>query len=283
MTHSITLKYSGPAADSGQLDAYETAGNIIAFSDFLSVLAKTAYGQNVKLKTEVRAFEKGSFAVSFALDLGGIMASLFSGIASPKDLYELAKHSFQAWKHLQGEDPKSVTHIDDQHVEVVNNSGVAATFRADTINIVMNQDAVTATSRFVKKALESNLDRVSIEHDGEFITDASSDEAPFFSHLVSGEVLTENVIRSFLSLESAVFKDGNKWKFWDGQSAFHAAIEDKDFLARVESGEERFGKGDVLVVEMRIVQSSSAGSFKTERSVLKVIEHRIQYQQQSLI
>jgi len=283
MSHSITLKYSGPAADAGQLDAYEAAGNIIAFSDFLSVLAKTAYGQNVKLKTEVRAFEKGSFAVSFALDLGGIMATILSGMGSPKDLYELAKHSFQAWKHLQGEDPKSVTRIDDQHVEVVNNSGVAATFRADTINIVMSQDAVASTTRFVKKALESNLDRVSIEHDGELIADASSSEAGFFSHLVSGEVLTENTIKSFLSLESAVFKDGNKWKFWDGQSAFHAAIEDKAFLARVETGEERFGKGDVLVVEMRIVQSRSAGSFKTERSVLKVLEHRIQFQQSSLL
>lgn len=283
MSHSITLKYSGPAADAGQLDAYEAAGNIIAFSDFLSVLAKTAYGHNVKLKTEVRAFEKGSFAVSFALDLGGIVATLLSGVGSAKDLYELASHSFQAWKHLQGEDPKSVSRIDDQHVEVVNNSGLTATFRADTINIVMNQDAVTATSRFVKKALESNLERVSIEHDGVEIADAVRSEAGFFSHLVSGEVLTENVIKSYLSLESAVFKDGNKWKFWDGQSGFHAAIEDKEFLARVESGEERFGKGDVLVVEMRIVQSSSAGSFKIERSILKVLEHRIQYQQKSLL
>jgi len=100
---------------------------------------------------------------------------------------------------------------------------------------------------------------------------------------VATEVLTENVIKSYLSLESAVFKDGNKWKFWDGQSGFHAAIEDKEFLARVESGDERFGKGDVLVVEMRIVQSSSAGSFKIERSILNVLEHRIQFQQKSLL
>lgn len=283
MTHSITLKYSGPAADSGQMDAYEAAGNIIAFSDFLSVLAKTAYGQQARLKTEVRAFEKGSFAVNFALDMGGIMATLFSGVANPKDLYELSKHSFQAWKHLQGEDPKSVTHVDDRHIEVVNNHGQVATYRADTINIVMSPDAVAAASRFVSKALESDLDRVSIEADSDLIAEASSSEAKFFTHLVSGEVLTENVIRTYLSLESAVFKDGNKWKLSDGQTSFHASIDDVDFIARVESGEERFGKGDALVVEMRIVQSRTAGSFKTERSILKVHEHRTQFQQKSLL
>ncbi len=274
MSHAITLKYRGAAVESGRMDAYETAGNIVAFSDFLGVLAKAAYGPQVRLKTEVRAFEHGSFAVQFALDLGGILATLLSGVGTPKDLYELASHSFQAWKHLQGSDPKTVTKVSDTHVQIENNHGQVITVRAETVNVLMSPEAVVATSRFVSKALESNLDSVALEQDGQSLADATQDDAPYFTHLVSGELLTENVVTSYLSIESAVFKEGNKWKFSDGQTGFYAAIEDSAFLARVESGEERFGKGDALVVEMKITQSRAGNTVKVDRVVQRVVEHR---------
>jgi len=107
MKDTVALRYSGEAVESGHMDAYEAAAGMIAFADFISIAARAAYGETAKVKTEVRAFEHGSFVVQFALDFGGVMATLFSGIANPKDMYELIKQSFDAWKHLQGENPAS--------------------------------------------------------------------------------------------------------------------------------------------------------------------------------
>jgi hypothetical protein len=55
-------------------------------------------------------------------------------------------------------------------------------------------------------------------------------------------------------------------------------------MRAVNDGTERFGKGDVLVVKMRVRQVRTAdGGLKAERSVLKVKEHKIGQHQFSLI
>jgi hypothetical protein len=74
--------------------------------------------------------------------------------------------------------------------------------------------------------------------------------------------------------KSAVFKDGNKWRLSDGSNTFFATISDDLFIALVESGSERFGKGDLLVVNLRRVQSITDAGLKTEVTVEQVIEHK---------
>lgn len=89
------------------------------------------------------------------------------------------------------------------------------------------------------------------------------------------DVVSDTVISGvLLQIESAVFKDDNKWRFSDGATPFFAEISDPDFLARINSGDERFGKGDVLVVDLRRTQSISDTGLKTELAVEKVLEHR---------
>ena len=77
-----------------------------------------------------------------------------------------------------------------------------------------------------------------------------------------------------LQIESAVFKDGNKWRFSDGASSFFAELTDSAFMARIESGLERFGKGDLLSVDLRRVQSVTDNGLKLEYTVERVLEHR---------
>ena len=69
------------------------------------------------------------------------------------------------------------------------------------------------------------------------------------------------------------FKDQNKWRVHDGQSAFFTAMDDGEFLNKVNAG-ERFGKGDVLVVDLQQIQTVSNGTLRTEFRILKVHEHR---------
>lgn len=58
------------------------------------------------------------------------------------------------------------------------------------------------------------------------------------------------------------------------QRLFFAEIVDVDFLARIDSGDERFGKGDVLIVDLRRIQSITDNGLKLEYAVEKVHEHR---------
>jgi hypothetical protein len=99
-----------------------------------------------------------------------------------------------------------------------------------------------------------------------------------------GEVVSDSTSRKvllLLLLESVAFKDGNKWRVHDGQYPFFAALDDEAFLAEVDAG-ERFGKGDVLTVDLRQVQTVADGTLKTEYRITKVHEHRAPLQQSLL-
>jgi hypothetical protein len=74
-------------------------------------------------------------------------------------------------------------------------------------------------------------------------------------------------------LRCVQFKDGNKWKFSDGDRMFFAEIHDDGFLERVDDGSEAFRKGDRLDVQMRIVQTDKLDGLHTEHHVMKVNRH----------
>lgn len=89
----------------------------------------------------------------------------------------------------------------------------------------------------------------------------------------SSEVVTDTVLRLVLQLESLVVNENNKWRFFDGQQSFHALIEDKSFLARVDAGEP-FRKGDVIVADVRISQQQSGWRLSAERVITRVHDRR---------
>lgn len=76
-----------------------------------------------------------------------------------------------------------------------------------------------------------------------------------------------------VSILSLTFVEGNKWRLSDGERTFNAAIEDQQFIDRVDGGIEAFRKGDMLRSQMRISQSQREGRLHTEYAVVEVIQH----------
>ena len=76
-----------------------------------------------------------------------------------------------------------------------------------------------------------------------------------------------------LTLVSISFKDGNKWRFSDGEGIVSADMKDESFLSRIESRELTFGKGDVLECELTTRQELQNGSLKSENEIVRVIRH----------
>lgn len=267
----VSLRYSGPDVDSGMMDAYSAAGNIVAFADFVGAAAQSIYGPSAKLKTDVRAFNQGSFEVNFAVDYVGVAATLISSV-SPKDLWEVAKQTFEIWKVLKSEEPKSVTHLESNQVKIESNTGTIIIVRPEAYATIANPNASDAATRFAKTALQGDVESVSIEQPGGTIVSVSKEESQHIGFTPEATTLTENELTIWLLLESPVFKDNNKWKFNNGAQSFSAAIEDKAFLERVNSGAERFGKGDRMLVRMIQMQTGSLASMRTEYKIAEVLE-----------
>ena len=273
METRIALRYSGPAVDSGLMDVYEASANMIAFSQFVVVAAKAAFGQTTEASAEVAGFGKGSFVTDLVFNVGGPSATLFTAI-SPEHLWLFVKEAFALWKHLKGAPP---SHVEDssQWAQVTNNSGQVLQVRTESLTIVLSEKGGEAVSQFVKKALERpGMDSVAIASATEEIGNVTQDEAKYFGSVTPSENITDVVVRMGLVIEAPVFKDGNKWRFSDGQQSFYADIEDAEFLAKVNAG-ERFGKGDVLYADVRINQEQTGMKITASRTIVKVHDHKI--------
>ncbi len=272
MQTKLSLRYIGKNVDDGLMDVYQAASNMIAFSEFVEVATKITYGERATSKTEVAGFGKGSFITDLVIGVGGPMASMFSSFSADQ-LIAIFKEAFELWKHLRGSPPSQVTH-NDQNISVTNNFGQMITVRAETLNLVFSEKGGDAVERFVKDAMsQPGIDALKIDTGGESLTSVTREESKFFLPISNDAPISENTVNMTLVLIAAVFQDGNKWKFSDGSNTYSAAIEDEEFIKRVDAG-ERFGKGDIFDVEMNITQVRVGGKINVTRSIKKVIEHR---------
>ena len=62
---------------------------------------------------------------------------------------------------------------------------------------------------------------------------------------------------------------------------FYAEITDREFIDTVDKG-ERFGKGDLLIVEMEIIQTKTPQGLKIEKLITKVTDHKEAPQQKGM-
>lgn len=272
METSLTLKYSGPAVDDGRMDVYAASANMIAFSEFMVVATKATFGEQATAHAEVTGFAKGSFATNLLFSIGGQAATILTTVPADQ-LMTVIKGAFSLWKHLKGSPPKGVQHA-EQTVTVTNNAGQVIQVQTQSLTLVLNEKASEAADKFIRQAMAvEGMQTISLDSPTESIAQATREESQYFLPVAASETVADNVTRMGFTIESPSFKDGNKWKLSDGSQSFFVEMQDQDFLDRINGG-ERFGKGDMLIVDVRLLQKRSGAKFEIERSILKVIEHR---------
>ena len=262
------------------MGSYDVAGYIIAFSDYVGVISRKAYGEKISLETEIQGFRNGSFDIVFALQIAGIGTTLFTGSSplSIKELIDLIKESVKAWIHLNGHPPKAIERVPDKQniLQVENQDGQLTYVTADVVNIIGDPKAGKAVEQFIKRPLEAGASFVRVDSKAQAeVVKIDKKDAPSFIPVDIEKPLIESEMTMTLLIQSPTFTEGNKWRFYDGQNSFLADIFDQEFLKKVDAGIERFGKGDQLIATVKFVQTETIGSLKLERSIVKVLDHKM--------
>lgn len=290
----FNVVYDGPALAEHRMDVRDLAPALIAISDLFTAANKELNGDAADVRIEVKAsFKAGSFGIEllFSQDFvsqirdifagqnatalsnaGGIIA--FVGLAGGGLIGLLQKlRGRRPFEILQRGEISEVWITAEESIEV--DSKVIRLWRSRTVR--------TSLEKTLSPLEREGITEFGIVYNGEVTLELHDDDVESFRATVptEAEVVSDAVTRKVLLLESVVFKDDNKWRFHDGQYPFHAAIEDVDFIAKINSG-ERFGKGDVLVVDLRQVQTIDDGQLKNDYIIVKVHEHRAPLQRQLL-
>lgn len=273
---SILLRYKGIAVDDGTMDVYDAARNMMAFADYVVVATHEMYGRDVEVKAEVSAFNQGSFETDLIFQVVGLAATILSATPDVASVVNTVKESLGLFQFLRGEPPAKVEHNNDQTVTVTNNNGNMTVVQTESLTVVFNDKAALAAQKFVGEALaKPGVDKIEILSEGQIVVSANDNDAGFFHPIAAETPVIEQSLKMGLTIQEPSFKDGtsNRWTMWDGENSLQFTMEDPEFITRIDNG-ERFGKGDILVCDVRITQTKANNKLKIQRAILHVHSHQ---------
>ena len=293
MTASVhfSIKYDGPALAMQQMDVRELAPALIALSELLEQSSKTAFPGAPEVSVNVSgSFKAGSFGVDLIAlqSIAQQIVSIFSGPEASASANLLgilgglgllgSGGLIGVIKWLRGRKPSRIRFEGDKTVFELRSTETVESFEVDLVAGKLYQNRIVRQSlaKVLKPLERDGIDIFACGRDGETTTVVTKDELSAFEMSASAADIVSDTVGEgvLLQVESAVFKDENKWRFNDGAASFFAEIADRAFAQRINSGDERFGKGDVLVVDLRRIQSISDSGLKLEYVINRVHEHR---------
>lgn len=275
------------------MDLRELAPALIALSNLLEEANKTAFSDASEVRVHVQGnFKGGSFGVDL-IAIQGIaqqIVSIFSGAEATAavNLYTILTALgllggaggglIGVIKWLKGRKVSTIRNEGDKAIFELRLSESIETFETDLVTGKLYQSRIVrqALAKVIKPLEREGIDVFATGRDGKTeVVVEKADVASFEMAASEADVVSDTLSSGMLlQIESPVFKDDNKWRFSDGATSFFAEVADKNFLERVNAGEERFGKGDVLIVDLRRIQSITDNGLKLEYIIAKVNEHR---------
>jgi hypothetical protein len=281
---ALTIQYEGPEIERGRMNADELGPAILGLSQMIGRTSRVLYGDETRVRLEVQAdFRRGSFGVEFfavasvsdlvpALDweqLAKIAGVLFGGGGV------LGGGVLGLMKLLKGRKPRE-THQEGDNVTITNERGDIQVFNLTVYNTYTDSDVRQGFKALARPLDHEGIDAVEIlPGSGEPQRIEREDRDAVINAPPPGDTVSLTRFITVLEIVSPVFREGNKWRFRQGESYFYAAIQDEVFLALVERREIAFGRGDALRVELEIEVTESESAFGYDRRITRVLDHLI--------
>ena len=279
---SFNLVYDGDDLDVGSIDARDLAPALIAFADLVDFSGRVIVPELPRLTVRVQSgFRKGSFDVGLELaNAYDRFVTLFSGnhVQAWSALCTVLGLSgtglWQLLRRAKGRKPRVIEIERSEKIRIVFDGEESEDIPKDVWALFNHLPTRRAIEHIVEPITKEGIDTLEIRKDGRPMVRVTKDEAPFYKAPTDNE--NEQIFdnpNSLLVILSPSFREGNKWRVFDGTRNLWVGIEDEGFMTKVQSGVEAFRKGDVLHVTLRTRQWLEGKELKAEHSILEVQHH----------
>jgi hypothetical protein len=289
MTEHFRITYDGTALASSEMDVNDLAPALLAIGNLLTAATEALSSDKMKAQVNVRGtFKTGCFGIDFSLatDWVAKIQDLLSGNGATAIANAMAILAALGWgadktkpglfavlKWLKGRkilnvvqhETCAVLHVDNDSIEI----------EIAVLTLLRDIQVRECCEKVLQPLKTPGITVFSVGDDSVFFETITSNDVDSFKKPESeDELLIDDIRKMAFSIVSLAFKEDNKWRLHDGASTIHAAIEDTDFLHRVDTNTAQFSKGDVLVCDVRVQQWQTQSGAKTEYTVIKVVDHR---------
>ncbi|WP_157371022.1 hypothetical protein [Arthrobacter sp. Leaf141] len=282
----FVITYDGPALRAGRMNVKDLAPALLALGDLIERTQELTQPESNRPAVHISATHEGSFIVDLIImaDVPNLVKQALELFNSREVTAALNAHDIVAAvsgavlllvtsnqrrkikKREQGAAPgmSKITFTDGTVIEVpmISESLIRDLDARRHLKDVVEPLTKEGITSFV---FDSRRSKATVQN-----TDLDAFELP----QLESEIINETVSEMAIQPVSIAFQDNNKWKVSDGSRVMWAAIEDTAFLTKVENNEERFGKGDILKVQMKTTQRRTPdGNLRNDYSIVEVLRH----------
>ncbi len=283
----MTVKFDGEALKGGTMDVEELAPSLLALADLVKRSNSLVNEDRANVRVKVSGgFRHGSFEFDVELWQTIIqrIGTLFTkeNIQSAAELVEIVGlgglGTGAVWliKKLRNR-KHNITVIEDNRIEITLEGN---TFNVDARSYELSQDRAFRryAERFVRPLKKAGIDVLeTLASEAKEPQRITKDEVDAFDQVEdgadAGEVLHDGSSHQFFEIDNASFREGLVWRLKQGDDRITAHLLDDEFQQRIEDG-ERFGKGDVLEVDLKsVVRRLPDGKLDRRNEIIAVHTH----------
>jgi len=276
----IKVKYEGQIT---QIDANTlliSLFNLITIVEEInSIISPQQY-----IRIKINAFEAGSFIVDLELFREALdkLKLLWTHTSTIKQIISYLQQFLRLKQFLGGKKPEEMEKINGSKVQITNAEGSQIVVNSHVFNIYATNEGANAAIKKMFSVLDEDpqIKKFRLE-DKENHPLVTISREEFAIMVKENELLEQNkkiitIENAQLSLVKLVFQENRKWEFIYEGNKISAHILDKTFYHRIEIGEEKFAKGDILIVDLEIIQvfDPSVNEYlNKEYSIIRVKKH----------
>lgn len=251
---AFSVTYDGPALSSGRMPVRDLAPALLELGGLFTEAGQVTYPDREPVALSIKATQEGSFEVYLILEAKKTwdqIVDIFGsdGVTAILNLKEIVLGGlglFGLIKLLRGKTiVKQEPSPEPGHIRCTFNDGTVVDVPAEVLDLYKNVSIRKHARQVVEPLTSDGAERVVFSDVTVTVAVDSSEVQAFDVPDGTQTPLGEHQATTVLQIAAPSFVDGNKWRFTDGNSTFYAALEDSEFVERVEQGEP-FRKGDML-------------------------------------
>ena len=287
---SFLLRYEGAVLTNNVMNIDQLAPALVEMSAALTCLNGLLNNRDVKVSLSVKAFKAGSFGIDLQLaqdflsQIGNVLAGTgVSALCNADTLVHTLLEVIFLKKWLNGRTPELVIPDTATRKVTLQVNNTQITVSENVYVAYQNHEFQSHLAKIAEPLRTDGIDNVSVS-DTTRVETVSKADLQAFQTFPDDKILSQDTAIRIVMLETAaLYKDQAKWRFKMGEgSSFFAVITDEEFLQHIDNGSERFGRGDLLKVELETVQTLSAGKILVSYNIRKVLDHKSSAEQLSL-
>lgn len=281
MSNSIKVKISYEGQHH-QMDLDTLILSLLHFSELVkSASEEVMPGEKIEIKID--ATDKGSFEVFLRLCSEvpkGLLSYLtWDNLEKLTVIMTLVGGFLKLKKFLKGKKPDNVQKRDSVTIITYGNSTISVTDKVYNFYKGSQKANEHVECLFDKLVERPEIEGFNIEAENENIFHATSED--FVGMSQKNELVQEaeeiKVVKADLSILKVVFQKNRKWEFIYLGNKISAEIADEQFWDKINNSGVRFGKGDILSVELEITQifDYDVNTYLNQKyRVIKVLDYK---------